>query len=156
VIDKADIDERLLAAEVAAAWAIDVADLAFMPVGLDGQAWAYRIDYPADIWSSQAARNAASTTAGSASSNRVTTIMCASNLGGTKNVVGFLARSPSRSANPVRMTIEVSSSCRATNRPPSDHLSLPLADDSRTRSSRLASSPPTKPVRILQPSAPTR
>lgn len=44
VIDKPGIDERLLAAEVAAAWAVDVADLVFLPVGLDGQAWAYRID----------------------------------------------------------------------------------------------------------------
>jgi spectinomycin phosphotransferase len=44
MIDKPDVDERLLAAEVAAAWAVDVADLVFMPVGLDGQAWAYRVD----------------------------------------------------------------------------------------------------------------
>ncbi|MET8365315.1 aminoglycoside phosphotransferase family protein [Micromonospora sp. NPDC005194] len=44
MFDKPDVDERLLAAEVAAAWAVDVADLVFMPVGLDGQAWAYRVD----------------------------------------------------------------------------------------------------------------
>jgi hypothetical protein len=44
VIDKPGLDARSLAAEVAAAWAMDVADLVFMPVGLDGQAWAYRID----------------------------------------------------------------------------------------------------------------
>ncbi|MFD0786005.1 phosphotransferase, partial [Micromonospora azadirachtae] len=44
MIDKPGVDERLLAAEVAAAWAVDVADLVFMPVGLDGHAWAYRVD----------------------------------------------------------------------------------------------------------------
>lgn len=44
MIDKPDVDEGLLAAEVAAAWAVDVADLVFMPVGLDGNAWAYRLD----------------------------------------------------------------------------------------------------------------
>ncbi|SCL38318.1 phosphotransferase enzyme family protein [Micromonospora aurantiaca (nom. illeg.)] len=44
MIDKPDIDERLLAAEVAAAWSVDVVDLAFMPVGLDGHAWAYRVE----------------------------------------------------------------------------------------------------------------
>ncbi|MFF5174008.1 phosphotransferase enzyme family protein [Micromonospora sp. NPDC000089] len=44
MIDKPRIDERLLAAEVAAAWAVDIADLVFLPVGLDGQAWAYRVD----------------------------------------------------------------------------------------------------------------
>ncbi|MET8082445.1 aminoglycoside phosphotransferase family protein [Micromonospora sp. NPDC005237] len=44
MFDKPGVDERLLAAEVAAAWAVDVADLVFMPVGLDGQAWAYRVD----------------------------------------------------------------------------------------------------------------
>ncbi|MCP3783831.1 aminoglycoside phosphotransferase family protein [Micromonospora sp. A3M-1-15] len=44
MIDKPDVDERLLAAEVAAAWSVDVSDLAFMPVGLDGHAWAYRVD----------------------------------------------------------------------------------------------------------------
>ncbi|WP_229402715.1 phosphotransferase enzyme family protein [Micromonospora okii] len=44
MIDKPGIDERLLAAEVAAAWAVDVADLVFIPVGLDGHAWAYRVD----------------------------------------------------------------------------------------------------------------
>ncbi|MFG1678169.1 phosphotransferase enzyme family protein [Micromonospora sp. NPDC049282] len=44
MIDKPGVDERLLAAEVAAAWALDVADLVFLPVGLDGQAWAYRVD----------------------------------------------------------------------------------------------------------------
>lgn len=43
VIDKPGIDERLLAAEVTAAWAVDVTGLEFMPVGLDGEAWAYRI-----------------------------------------------------------------------------------------------------------------
>ena len=43
VIDKPGVDERLLAAEVADAWAMDLVDLAFMPVGLDGQAWAYWI-----------------------------------------------------------------------------------------------------------------
>ncbi|QLQ37216.1 phosphotransferase enzyme family protein [Micromonospora robiginosa] len=44
MIDKPDVDERSLAAEVAAAWALDVAGLTFLPVGLDGQAWAYRVD----------------------------------------------------------------------------------------------------------------
>lgn len=44
MIDKPGVDERLLAAEVATAWAVDVADLVFLPVGLDGQAWAYRVD----------------------------------------------------------------------------------------------------------------
>ncbi|MGY4913427.1 phosphotransferase enzyme family protein [Micromonospora aurantiaca (nom. illeg.)] len=44
MIDKPDIDERTLAAEVAAAWPVDVVDLVFMPVGLDGQAWAYRVE----------------------------------------------------------------------------------------------------------------
>jgi spectinomycin phosphotransferase len=44
VIDKPGVDERLLAAEVAAAWAVDIANLVFMPVGLDGHAWAYRVD----------------------------------------------------------------------------------------------------------------
>jgi len=43
VIDKPGADERLLVAEVADAWAMDLVDLVFMPVGLDGQAWAYRI-----------------------------------------------------------------------------------------------------------------
>lgn len=44
MIDKPDIDERILAAEVAAAWSVDVTDLVFMPVGLDGNAWAYRVE----------------------------------------------------------------------------------------------------------------
>ncbi|MET8911169.1 aminoglycoside phosphotransferase family protein [Micromonospora sp. NPDC004551] len=44
MIDKPGIDERLLAAEVAAAWAVDVTDLVFLPLGLDGRAWAYRVD----------------------------------------------------------------------------------------------------------------
>lgn len=44
MIDKPGVDERLLAAEVATAWAMDVADLVFMPVGLDGNAWAYRVE----------------------------------------------------------------------------------------------------------------
>ncbi|NUR71685.1 MAG: aminoglycoside phosphotransferase family protein [Hamadaea sp.] len=44
MIDPPDIDTRALAAEVADAWAIDVADLVFLPVGLDGQAWAYRVE----------------------------------------------------------------------------------------------------------------
>ena len=44
VIDKPGVDERLLAAGVAAAWSLDVADLVFLPVGLDGNAWAYRVD----------------------------------------------------------------------------------------------------------------
>ncbi|MFG1657898.1 phosphotransferase enzyme family protein [Micromonospora chersina] len=44
MIDKPGVDERLLAAEVADAWAVEVADLVFMPVGLDGNAWAYRVD----------------------------------------------------------------------------------------------------------------
>ncbi|GAB3350137.1 aminoglycoside phosphotransferase family protein [Micromonospora halotolerans] len=44
MIDKPDVDERLLAAEVAAAWGVDIAELVFMPVGLDGEAWAYRVD----------------------------------------------------------------------------------------------------------------
>ncbi|MEE3919334.1 phosphotransferase [Micromonospora sp. BRA006-A] len=44
MIDKPDIDERTLAAEVAAAWSVDVVDLVFMPVGLDGHAWAYRVE----------------------------------------------------------------------------------------------------------------
>ncbi|MGV9766706.1 phosphotransferase enzyme family protein [Micromonospora tulbaghiae] len=44
MIDKPDIDERMLAAEVAAAWSVDVTDLVFMPVGLDGNAWAYRVE----------------------------------------------------------------------------------------------------------------
>jgi spectinomycin phosphotransferase len=44
MIDKPDVDERSLATEVAAAWALDVTDLTFMPVGLDGHAWAYRVD----------------------------------------------------------------------------------------------------------------
>ncbi|WP_433283339.1 phosphotransferase enzyme family protein [Micromonospora sp. CA-244673] len=44
MIDKPGVDERLLAAEVAAAWGVDVAGLVFMPVGLDGHAWAYRVD----------------------------------------------------------------------------------------------------------------
>nr|WP_204342727.1 aminoglycoside phosphotransferase family protein [Micromonospora terminaliae] len=34
----------MLAAEVAAAWAVDVTDLVFLPLGLDGHAWAYRVD----------------------------------------------------------------------------------------------------------------
>ncbi|MDO3683469.1 phosphotransferase enzyme family protein [Micromonospora sp. C28ISP2-4] len=44
MIDKPDIDERVLAAEVADAWSVDVTELAFMPVGLDGHAWAYRVE----------------------------------------------------------------------------------------------------------------
>ncbi|KAB1138102.1 aminoglycoside phosphotransferase family protein [Micromonospora sp. AMSO12t] len=44
MIDKPGVDERLLAAEVAAAWAMTIVDLVFMPVGLDGHAWAYRVD----------------------------------------------------------------------------------------------------------------
>ncbi|WP_435123755.1 phosphotransferase enzyme family protein [Micromonospora tulbaghiae] len=44
MIDKPDIDERLLVAEVAAAWSVDVTGLVFMPVGLDGHAWAYRVE----------------------------------------------------------------------------------------------------------------
>ncbi|MEU9509148.1 aminoglycoside phosphotransferase family protein [Micromonospora sp. NPDC048170] len=44
MIDKPDVDESLLAAEVAAAWAVDIANIVFMPVGLDGHAWAYRVD----------------------------------------------------------------------------------------------------------------
>ena len=44
MIDKPDIDERTLAAEVAAAWSVHVTELAFMPVGLDGHAWAYRVE----------------------------------------------------------------------------------------------------------------
>ncbi|MEU0154332.1 hypothetical protein [Micromonospora fulviviridis] len=44
MIDKPGVDERVLAAEVAAAWAVDIADLLFMPVGLDGNAWAHRVD----------------------------------------------------------------------------------------------------------------
>ena len=44
MIDKPGVDERLLAAEVAAAWAVTIVDLVFMPVGLDGHAWAYRVD----------------------------------------------------------------------------------------------------------------
>ena len=43
VLDKPGVDERLLTAEVADAWATNLVDLEFMPVGLDGQAWAYRI-----------------------------------------------------------------------------------------------------------------
>lgn len=46
MIDKPGVDERLLAAEVADAWTVDLADLVFMPVGLDGHAWAYRVDTP--------------------------------------------------------------------------------------------------------------
>jgi spectinomycin phosphotransferase len=44
MIDRPAVDERWLAAEVATAWAVDVVDLVFIPVGLDGQAWAYRVD----------------------------------------------------------------------------------------------------------------
>ncbi|HEY8471588.1 MAG TPA: aminoglycoside phosphotransferase family protein [Natronosporangium sp.] len=44
MIDRPDLDERALAAAVAAGWGIEVAGLAFLPVGLDGQAWAYRVD----------------------------------------------------------------------------------------------------------------
>ncbi|MER7891258.1 aminoglycoside phosphotransferase family protein [Micromonospora sp. NPDC094482] len=44
MIDKPGIDERLLAAEVADAWGLAVTGLVFLPVGLDGQAWAYRVD----------------------------------------------------------------------------------------------------------------
>ncbi|TDC35167.1 aminoglycoside phosphotransferase family protein [Micromonospora sp. 15K316] len=44
MIDKPGVDERLLAAEVSAAWVVEVARLVFMPVGLDGDAWAYRVD----------------------------------------------------------------------------------------------------------------
>lgn len=44
MLDKPGVDERLLAAEVAAAWAVDVANLVFIPVGLDGHAWAYRVE----------------------------------------------------------------------------------------------------------------
>lgn len=44
MIDKPDVDERSLAAEVAAAWAVDVTDLVFLPLGLDGDAWAYRVE----------------------------------------------------------------------------------------------------------------
>ncbi|MEU4681103.1 aminoglycoside phosphotransferase family protein [Micromonospora sp. NPDC023737] len=44
MIDKPGVDERSLAAEVADAWALDIAGLVFMPVGLDGHAWAYRVD----------------------------------------------------------------------------------------------------------------
>ncbi|WBB70084.1 aminoglycoside phosphotransferase family protein [Micromonospora sp. WMMD812] len=44
MIDRPGIDERSLAAEVAAGWAVDIADLVFMPIGLDGHAWAYRVD----------------------------------------------------------------------------------------------------------------
>ena len=44
MIDRPGVDEPLLAAEVAAAWALSVADLVFLPVGLDGNAWAYRVD----------------------------------------------------------------------------------------------------------------
>ncbi|MFC3503510.1 phosphotransferase enzyme family protein [Micromonospora krabiensis] len=44
MIDKPDVDERSLATEVAAAWGVDVTGLAFLPLGLDGNAWAYRVD----------------------------------------------------------------------------------------------------------------
>ncbi|MEU8165871.1 aminoglycoside phosphotransferase family protein [Micromonospora sp. NPDC049004] len=44
MFDKPRVDQRLLAAEVAAAWAVDVTDLVFLPVGLDESAWAYRVD----------------------------------------------------------------------------------------------------------------
>jgi spectinomycin phosphotransferase len=44
VLDEPGVDTRLLAAEVAAAWAIEVTALVFLPAGLDGRAWAYRVD----------------------------------------------------------------------------------------------------------------
>ncbi|MFE9963332.1 hypothetical protein [Streptomyces sp. NPDC005525] len=44
VIDKPPIDERTLTAEVAQAWGLDGVELVFLPIGLDGQAWAYRIN----------------------------------------------------------------------------------------------------------------
>ncbi|NUT34762.1 MAG: aminoglycoside phosphotransferase family protein [Hamadaea sp.] len=44
MIDKPDTDERELAAEVSAAWGVSVTGVSFLPVGLDGQAWAYRVD----------------------------------------------------------------------------------------------------------------
>lgn len=44
MIDKPGVDERSLAAQVAGAWAVDVVGLVFLPLGLDGQAWAYRVD----------------------------------------------------------------------------------------------------------------
>lgn len=44
VIDRPPIDERTLTAEVAQAWGLDGVELVFLPIGLDGQAWAYRIN----------------------------------------------------------------------------------------------------------------
>ncbi|MGC5005456.1 phosphotransferase enzyme family protein [Streptomyces sp. DT203] len=44
VIDKPPIDERSWAGEVAQAWGLDGVELVFLPIGLDGQAWAYRIN----------------------------------------------------------------------------------------------------------------
>lgn len=44
MLDEPGLDARQLAARVAAAWAIEVTGLVFLPVGLDGQAWAYRVD----------------------------------------------------------------------------------------------------------------
>ncbi len=44
VIDKPPIDERTMTAEVAQAWGLDGVELVFLPIGLDGQAWAYRIN----------------------------------------------------------------------------------------------------------------
>ncbi|WP_199919356.1 phosphotransferase enzyme family protein [Streptomyces sp. NRRL S-1824] len=44
VIDRPPIDERTLTAEVAQAWGLDGVEFVFLPIGLDGQAWAYRIN----------------------------------------------------------------------------------------------------------------
>src|SRR5690348_7960687 len=44
MLDKPAVDEGMLAAQVAATWAVDVAGLVFMPVGLDGHAWGYQVD----------------------------------------------------------------------------------------------------------------
>ncbi|MET7549987.1 hypothetical protein ABZS95_36795 [Streptomyces sp. NPDC005479] len=44
VIDKPPIDKRTLTAEVAQAWGLDGVELVFLSIGLDGQAWAYRIN----------------------------------------------------------------------------------------------------------------
>ncbi len=43
VIDRPDIDEELLAAQVRAGWDPEVASVAFLPLGLDGRAWAYAV-----------------------------------------------------------------------------------------------------------------
>jgi len=58
VLDRPDIDDAVLLAAVRDGWAIDATAVTFLPVGLDGAAWAYRVgdhflkvrSTPAEVW----------------------------------------------------------------------------------------------------------